>query len=256
MCIRDRLLTKLCKEYPEKKIDFRFLEYLLDNVPKEELKKSKEEIMHYWAKAKPQDKVQIAVDAVSITFGVVSAVISITAKVFEVLGGAILPKLVPVASVCGYIAPILGSVTLLSEIYEIHKDMNTPSEQMPKLAKVLTVAKLVIAVVGSTLLIVGAFIPGINAFVICGFVLGTGGTVAFALAKQVIVKKRIRLYHAVNPIRCEMMINLLQKYGKDPSVKEEIRGWVENVLSANEKGILKDSSLREKLRSVPGLAKL
>jgi len=258
---KEKLFAELYEEYKEcggKGPDFRFLEYLLDNLPKKELQKSKEEIMRYWAKAKPQDKIQTAVDVVSISFGVVSSVMSVASKVFVLLGETILPKIASTASVCTYVAPILGSVTLLSEIYEVHKDLNTPSEQMPKLAKVLSVAKLVVAVVGSTLLIIGAFIPGINAFVVCGFILGTGGTIAFALAKQVVVKKRIRLYHAINPIRCDMMIRFSQNYGEQPAVKEEIADWVKNVRSANEKGILKDPSLREKLRQskIPDLATL
>jgi hypothetical protein len=253
---KEALFAKLYKEYPEKRPDFRFFEYLLDKLPKEELQKAKEEIMHYWAKAKPQDKLQTAVDSVSIVFGVVSTVISVAAKVFEVLGETILPKLAPAASVCNYAAPLLGAVTLLSEIYEAQKDLNTPSEQMPQLAKVLTVAKLVVAVVGSTLLVVGAFIPGINAFVICGFVLGTGGTIAFALAKQVVIKKRIRLYHAINPVQCDMMIAFLNKRKDNSSINQKVANWIKNVRSANEKGLLKSSSLRNKLRKVPGLENL
>jgi len=258
---KEELFAQLCENYTKRDVplhrDVAFFEYLLKNIPNEELQQVQKELTPLWAQPKPKSTIEIAMNAVAIGSTVVSAVMSVASEVFKVLEATVVPSLAPAASICGHLSPFLRSVILLSEGYEVYKDMKTPLEEMPKLAKVLSVSKLVVAVVGSTFLIVGAFIPGINVFVFLGIVLGTGGTIAFAIAKQLVIRRQAKLYQSIDPLRCNIMINL----SKNPEKRELLAGvierWVKDVRSAANSGLLKKGDfLRDRLREVSGLEDL
>jgi len=227
-----------------------FYNVLLKELSKDEIKKSKEEILSQWAHLYPQDKVQTVLNTVSVISGAVATVISLSSKVFEILGQTTVPVLAPIARGSAHLSPILGTVSLLSEVYEVHKDLKISSELVPKAAKVLSVAKLVVAVAGSTLLIVGSFIPGINLFIICGIALGTGGTIVFALCKNIVVQRRFKLYQSIQPARCDLMLEFARRHrkSKDAGIRKEVTQWVKNIRAANRVGLLKDSGLRKKLQ--------
>jgi len=227
-----------------------FYEVLSTELTKDEIKETKREIVAEWSRAYPDDKVQTALNLVSAVSGALTAVTSSSFKALEVLGKTIAPALSSVAPICSHISPVFRVISLASEVYEVHKDMKISSDLMPRAAKVITVAKLVAAVAGATLILVGTFVPGANILIFSGIVLGNGGGIVLAICKNVVVKRRFKLYQSIQPTTCDLMLKLAHKYrGADANaaIQRELETWIGNVRAANKQGLLRDESLRVKV---------
>jgi len=235
-----------------------FQDFLLENLSQEELSEVKDGIVSSWTTTDTKDPIQSAVDTISTSTSITAMVSSAAAKVLDILGKTTIPSLALASRVCIYISPFLGIASVLSDAYDVYKDIMAPEEVVPMAAKVLSVAKVVSTVVGTTLLVVGTLIPGFNVFIFVGIALGTGGGILLAISKQQVLKRRVSLYQAIHPTTRDMMIAISKGIdGVDrKTIRDEVSLWVQDVLAAKGAGLIKDDGFWEEVNKTRALKKL
>lgn len=189
----------------------RFTEHLLDKLPKKTLNKSKKEVLRKWEKLQAPDIAQKTLSILSI----IGTITTIATKFLYILGQTIAPYLATVATVFTYASPLFTGISVISSGYETYKDLKSPDASIPKVAKMLSVAKLVVAVVSAIGITAGMFVPGLNGVLIAAVIVGVIGAIALAYARHRIIKHRFKLLQSLQPGNWGLMYDLLEVYRAD-----------------------------------------
>jgi hypothetical protein len=202
-----------------------FIEYLLEKVPVKDLDVSKNEILKAWDKNIPKDKVQTALTGAAV-LGLAAAV---TSKVLALLA-LIKPSLQTAATTLGYITPIFILASVLSSAYQVYKDFKCPDGIVPKNAKMLSVANLVMTVVCSTLIVSSFFIPGLNLIFIGALVIGCISSIAISYIRSQIIRNKFTLSKSLEPEVWNYMFPLWHKNQEERvPMKRSLKCWTYRV---------------------------
>jgi len=223
----------------------RFAEYLINKLPKKTLNRSKKEVLRKWEKMQTPDNIQKALSILSI-IGTISA---LGTKIITVLAQTSVQSLTTVASVLSYATPIFLGVSVASNAYETYKDLKSSDKAVPKAAKMISVAKLVVAVATAVGICVGLFVPGLNAVLIVSLLTGLVAGIALAYARQRIIKHRFNLLQSLEPQNWVFMYDLLQIYKEDHATinvskdHKKLHRWITLQKEAKKYGLLAEEQL-------------
>lgn len=183
-----------------------FYEYLIEHLDRNIILSQKRRILQGWEKHQAPDRIQRRFQY----FGFAGAAFGVSLKVAKVLSETVVPNLAATASVLGYANPIFTTISILSNAYDTVKDLRSSSEKIPKMAKMLSVSKLVVSITASTLVLVGVFVPGMNVVLIVGVVLGATVPTIIGFMKYKIVKNKFELDQALSEKTSRAMIKRLK----------------------------------------------
>lgn len=228
----------------------RYTEHLIQSLPKKTINSSKKEVLKRYAKLQTPDRAGQALSIVSIA----GTIATLASRVLKVLGETIAPYLASAGTVLSYASPLLTCVSIISGGYETYKDLRSPTDRIPKRAKVVSVAKLVVNVVSSIGLAVGTLFSGLYIVAVAAVLLNLIGGVVLNFARQKMIKQRFDLLNSLETGNWNMMYNLLEIYKQDKgnidiSRKDSsYRGlyrWVKHQNTAFKKGFLKENQAKK-----------
>ncbi|GAB4231470.1 MAG: hypothetical protein Tsb0021_09890 [Chlamydiales bacterium] len=158
----------------------KFLEYLIDKLPKKEMNAAKRDVLRKLQCLQERDRFQECLTGCTV----LGNVALVAGKVFQAIGNT-----AKISSACSYASPLFTGISILSSGYETLKDLKTPSQKFPKAAKVISVAKLVNDVVAGLGICAAFFLPGLNILLISSILGRIIGSVGFSYMRQRIIKE-------------------------------------------------------------------
>lgn len=176
--ITERIKNKLL-------VDPIFIQYLIETFPKKIIKNAKVEILNKWQSLQSPSKLQSLLAysmAAMLILGMITQILNIFAY-------TLLPCLIPAVQVLNCILPILGLLSIISAGYETYNDLNCPNEQVPTLAKFISLLKLSITVAIVALVITATFTTGMSHIMIPAVLIGTFLNLGLSFTKINIVQK-------------------------------------------------------------------
>ncbi len=237
----------------------RYTEHLINSLPQKKMNASKKEVLMRYAKLQKPDRIGQALSIVSVA-GTIAALAS---QILKVFGATIAPFLATASTALSFSTPLLTGVSVISGGYETYKDLATSSRKVPKRAKVVSIAKLVVTAVSAIGLAAGAIVPALYLVGVASVLANIIGGLALGYARQKMIRHRFRLLNSIEQGNWNMMVKLLEIYNKDKGnidVKKSdaaYRGlyrWMQFQKSADKKGFLKDNQ-RQKLIEIGLLPK-
>lgn len=202
-------VDKISEKYP---LELRrFAEYLLDKLPKKILKTEKKEVLK---ECKIEDRPK-KIEKVLTGLAIFGTITSIATKILQILSQTFVPVLSAAATGLTFASPLFVGVSVISSGYETYKDLKSPDKQIPKAAKMISVAKLVVAVASAVGIIVGLFVPTLNLVLISAIVLGAVGSLVLSYARYRVIKQRFELLQSTNPVQWNFMYDLLRVYKEE-----------------------------------------
>jgi|GEM_PF-3454619 len=213
----------------------RLAEFLLDRIPTKELKECKKEILAEWDKNAPVDRLQTVLSLASLA-GTVSAT---AAKVLSFLSSAS-SGLQTAATVLTWTAPVFILASVASAAYQVYKDIKCPDWILPKNAKMLSAARLVVSVATSTILITSLFVPGLNAACFGALLLGGSAAILLSYMRTRTVQKQIMRQKAMEPETWNVMNALWIEHQKKPAgtaMSPALKRWIDCVRPMQKKPI-------------------
>ena len=160
--------------------------YLLKKLSPKTLAACKMEVVASWEAKLPRDRVQVALLAASVV-GFVSA---ISAKILGVLSATVAPVLDTAAMVMGCVSLVFVAAPVLSSAYQVYKDFQCDDSTVPKLAKALSVARLVTSIACAVLLGVSLFVPGMNMLFLVRLLVGSVISILFIYARAQVIRRQ------------------------------------------------------------------
>ena len=214
-----------------------FISYLLDKVPPATLATCKNELLKSWETNIPEDKIQTA-----LTIGAVAgSAAAVAAKFMTVLAETSTPSLQAAATAMTYASPAFVSISVLSAGYELYKDLQCPDSVIPKKAKMLSAARLIVAVAYAALFITALFVPGLNFILIGAMVFGCITSILLSYYRAQIIKRQFALIKALEPETWNVMNALWLEHRKKPAgtkMSRPLAHWVDTVLPVQKKPAL------------------
>lgn len=179
----DDLLKKYLEEEKSPSTED-FLKYLLKHLPEKTIREAKEQLLKQWQSLQTPSKVERF-----FTFATLGTVIlSTVTQILNLFANSTVPTLLPAVIILKTILPILGLISIARSAYETYKDFKCPHSQVPIAAKVLSCLNLVTTLIMVTLMIVAAFVPGLQFFAIPAVLTGTLLAVSFSFAKMKVIQ--------------------------------------------------------------------
>lgn len=207
----------------------KFFDYLLEKLPRSTIESVKREVLKDWDCHQVKDNIQVALTITST----LATITSIATKGIELLAVTVAPSLSTAATICSYASPLLAGVSVITSGYDTYKSLRSSDTTNPISAKLLSIAKLVVAVATAVIITIALFIPGLNALLIGTILIGGLLNATFSFAQTQIIKKRFALLQALQPETCQQM-QYRMRY--DPQNKSVIK-WQELVKEAKAAGI-------------------
>lgn len=179
-------VNELSEESKEVLLEDRiFIKYLIQNLPEKTLKNTKQVILEKWQSLQKPSNFQLVL-AYAIAAMLVLGMIT---QILNVLANTILPCLLPAVQVLNYVLPVLGLLSIISAGYEIYNDLNSSNEQVPILAKFISLLKFAITAAIVSLVIAATFTTGMNHIIIPAIFIGTFLCLGLSFVKINIVQK-------------------------------------------------------------------
>ncbi len=184
-----------------------FIDYLLDKIPSKTLNESKTEILANWEKNLPRDRIQTALT----TTAVVGITAAVAAKLLGFLALAT-PSLQTAATVLTYLSPIFIGASVISAAYQVYKDFQCPDSIVPKKAKMLSIANLVMTIASAVLITTALFVPGLNLAFLGAILLGCIVNIALSYKRSQIIREQFAFTRAISPEIWNIMYPLWYRY--------------------------------------------
>lgn len=208
-----------------------FVDYLLRKLPAKTIETAKCEIAATWEKNLPQNRVQKALTISSLAGGAAS----IASKVLTAIAPHCSTAVQTAASAFTYAAPLFIATSVLSTAYQVYQDFRCPDSTIPKSAKMLSIARLIVSIAYSALLITSLFAPGLNIAFFVTLFLGGLINLALSFARMRVIRKQFELQQALEPNTWNFMHALWLNHQKKPAgtkMSAPLKKWVE-CLAAN-----------------------
>jgi hypothetical protein len=204
-----------------------FIGYLLEQVPGHALDQCKKEILASWEKNLASDRIQTALTGTTAV-GTVAAVASQT---LDILSLAI-PSIQSAATILGYISPLFIGASVISSAYQVYKDFQCPDSNVPKAAKIYSVARLVLTIALAALAIVAIFVPGVNAAFLGALAIGGILNIALSYRRTQLIRRQFKLQQSLSPEVWSVMYPLWQQHQKTAKGKpmnKALSTWTRRV---------------------------
>jgi len=136
---------------------YNFVNYLLEKIPPSALNPHKINLLASWNKNIPTDRIQTGLNIA----GSLGMITSTGAKILNVVSLAH-PGLESASVGLSYAAPALVAASIASAAYQVYKDFKCDDSVIPRKAKMISVAKLIVTIVSAVFIILGIFQPFLN----------------------------------------------------------------------------------------------
>ena len=181
---------------------FLFVIYLLDTLPARSLEPIKEEMAKELCPKACTDKIQTGLAATSIV-GNVSSVASLALSFFAETSHS--SSLGTAATVMSHVAPVFIAGSVLSAGYQVYKDFQCPNDTIPRAAKMISVAKLIVTIATATLIIAGLFVPGLHLVLLVALFIGCIASLALSYSRSQVIKRQFEYLRAIEPSTWKIM---------------------------------------------------
>jgi hypothetical protein len=194
-----------------------FLKYLMKNLPQKTILDAKKQLLKSWQSLQTPSKLDTF-----FTYATLSTVIlSTITHIMDMFASSTVPALLPVVIILKTILPLLGLISIARSAYETYKDLKCPHSQVPMKAKILSCLSLATTVIMVSLMIVAAFVPGLQFFAIPAALIGTILSLGLSFAK---VKETQKAFQATASTTGKVSVQTEKDLVKIPTQSQSFYG--------------------------------
>lgn len=219
---------------------FNFVNFLLDEVPISTLNNAKIEILKNWESHSVTDLTQEILSKISFAV----SISSLASKVLYLLGTTTMPSLLKWAERCSTFSTLFIGVSVISTGYGVYKDSQSAPHALPKSAKMMNIAKLVISIASTVLFITASFTPGVNTVFIGVPLIAEILSIVIDYARARSMQHRFKLLQAIEPQTWKMMLHAYKKTRRGANENASLDQWREFVEEAVKSKILSPKQKR------------
>ena len=222
---KEKLAKIKIEDLPSSPLFYDFLGYLFDKIPSETLDACKKELLDSYEKTLPKDRIQTALTAAWVA-GTATALAS---KILCILALAY-PVLQTAATALSYVSPVFIGASIISAGYQTYKDFQCPDSAVPKLAKMLSVAKLVATIGCGVLIITALFVPGLNMAFVGVLVFGAGLNILLSYKRSQVIAQEFTFQKAISPEVWNVMYPIWKNHQSEKQpMNRALKIWVDCV---------------------------